>query len=223
MLIAAKQRSSPKPCFLLRCCSKHPGGSRNIDLKKGVIWFLNLAYSYEKHMTQNHRGDSMKWNSVFGDKQSTGMMKGTVDFPAVKVLQEDVLPTQVDNFSCGIGLVAAVAIILDTFIRQGISRVNVLFDTASSEIVVEKAESVIQIPKRFLESLPKSATLPSSDYLHDSKEEWFILFDHIAHLQHVAIPRRNNPDVVVKHELLYYLSVKAQARMMMLAPSLLRT
>ena len=39
---AAKQRGSPQPCFF-RYCSKHPDGSRNIDLKKGVIWFLNLA------------------------------------------------------------------------------------------------------------------------------------------------------------------------------------
>ena len=58
--------------------------------------------------------------------------------------------------------------------------------------------------------LPKKATLASGDYLHDSKEEWFILFDRIAHLQHIVIPRRrNNPDVVVKHELLYF-SLKAK-------------
>ena len=56
---AVKQCGLPKPCFL-RYCSKHPDGSRNIDLKKGVIWFLNLAYCYEKHTTQNHGGE-MKW------------------------------------------------------------------------------------------------------------------------------------------------------------------
>ena len=82
----------------------------------------------------------MKWYSVFGDKQAMGMMKGTVDFSAVKVLQDDVLPKQVDDFSCGIGLVAAVALIPDSFIGQGTSRAENLFDTASSEIVVEKGE-----------------------------------------------------------------------------------
>ena len=66
----------------------------------------------------------MKWCPPFGEKQTTGMMKGTVDFPAVQVLQKDDLPKQIDNFSCGIGLVAAVAIILDTFIGQGIGRVK---------------------------------------------------------------------------------------------------
>ena len=38
----AKERGSPQPCFF-RYCSQYPDGSRNIDLKKGVIWFLNLA------------------------------------------------------------------------------------------------------------------------------------------------------------------------------------
>jgi hypothetical protein len=105
--------------------------------------------------------------------------------------------------------VAKVAIILETFIGQGTPRVDVLFDTSVSEIVVQKGESVIQIPKGFLEPLPKNPTSPSSDYLHDSKEQWYILFDRIAHLQHVIIPRRNNPDVVIKDELLY-LSLKAK-------------
>ena len=45
---SAKARGSPKPSFF-RYCSKHPDGSRDIDLKKGVIWFLNLVYNYEKH------------------------------------------------------------------------------------------------------------------------------------------------------------------------------
>ena len=130
-------------------------------------------------------------------------MKGTVDFPAVKLLQDDVLPKQVDNFSCGIGLVAAVAIILDTFIGLGTSTVDVLFDTKYSDFVVEKGESVIQVHKGFLDPLPKNPTSPTSDYLHDSKEQWFILFDRLAHLQHVIIPKRKNPDVAVKDELLY--------------------
>jgi hypothetical protein len=178
-------------------------------VKKGVIWFLNLAYSYKKHMIHNGTGE-MKWYSVFGNKQTTGMMKGTVDFPAVKVLGDDVLLKQVGDFSCGIGLVAAVAIILDTaFIGQGTSRVEILFDTKFSDIVVDKAESVIQIPNDFTEPLPKNPTNPTSDYLHDSKEQWFILFDRLAHLQHVIIPRCKDPDVAVKDELLY-LSLKAK-------------
>ena len=66
---------------------------------------------------------------------------------------------------------AAVAINLDTFIGQGISRVKDFFDTASLEIVVEEAESVIHTPKGTFAPLPKKATLASGDYLHDLMEE----------------------------------------------------
>ena len=118
----------------------------------------------------------MKWSPVFGDL-TVGLLTGTVNFPAVKILQNDVLPKQVDDFSCGIGMVAGVAIILDTFIGKGVSGVETLLDTKYSEIVVHKAESVLQIPEGILEPLPKNPTSSSSDYLHDSKEQWFILFD----------------------------------------------
>jgi hypothetical protein len=81
--------------------------------------------------------------------------------------------------------------------------VGILFDTKFSDIVADKAESVIQIPEGFIEPLPKNPKNPISDYLHDSKEQWFILFDRLAHLQDVIIPICKNPDVAVKDELLY--------------------
>ena len=86
----------------------------------------------------------MKWSPVFGD-QTTGLLTGTVNFPAVKILQNDVLPKQVDDFSCGIGMVAGVAIILDTFIGKAVSEVEVWFDTKYSPIVVDSSESVLPI------------------------------------------------------------------------------
>ena len=80
---AVKQRGLAKPCFF-RYCSQHPDGSRGIDRNKGVIWFLNLVYSYEKHQVHKMQG-SMKWYAPFSSpSQITGLMKGTLDFPAVR-------------------------------------------------------------------------------------------------------------------------------------------
>jgi hypothetical protein len=67
----------------------------------------------------------MKWLSPFG-RTFFWEMKGINTFPALRVLENDVLPLQEDGHSCGIGILAATAIILRDIIgtQDGVAAYN---------------------------------------------------------------------------------------------------
>jgi hypothetical protein len=96
-------------------CSLHPCGTTRIPNKIGIIWFLNLAFSYQEEQnavaSQVSIPNQMMWHSPFG-RTFLGDMKGTKKFPALRALDNGVLPLQDDTHSCGIGLIAAIGIIL---------------------------------------------------------------------------------------------------------------
>jgi hypothetical protein len=98
-----------------RYCSLHPCGTTRIPNKIGIIWFLNLAFSYQKDQNpiagNVSMPNQMKWHSPFG-RTFFGDMKGTKKFPALRLLDIGVLPLQDDAHSCGIVLIAAIGIIL---------------------------------------------------------------------------------------------------------------
>jgi hypothetical protein len=57
-------------------------------------------------------------------------MKGTIKFPALRVLDNGVLPLQDDAHSCGIGLIVAIGIVLRVIIgtdNYGGTRYNKMF------------------------------------------------------------------------------------------------
>ena len=87
---------------------------RDVKVDQGITWFLNLCYSYDVHEKNVMKSKTRKfeWLTPFGD-QKEGLMLGTEDFPSLRLLQElEVLPLQNDDYNCGIGICAAIAIIL---------------------------------------------------------------------------------------------------------------
>ena len=207
-----------RTCFF-RYCSFCPSGDNDwIGNGAGVIWFLNLAFSYQEHQKTGGEG-VQPWLNPFGNK-FFGVMRGTKQFPALRVLEGcKVLPRQLDSHSCGVGLIAGIAIILRDFIvlddvnDDGISRYIEIFrrdhmalDVATDvdsrgPLFVHKlnGESICHLPDGTLKPLPliTDPLLNSYDYLHKLKSEWFQLFDHMAEFQNVLLPKRVNPNHVV--------------------------
>ena len=97
-------------------CSLHPsGGDCELSNKHGIIWFLNLANSHNQHRKcVDEMGDNaplLTFVKPFGKKfLSTGNMVGSKYFPALRVSDENSIPLQIDQHSCGIGMVAGIAI-----------------------------------------------------------------------------------------------------------------
>jgi hypothetical protein len=180
-------------------CSLHPSGTTKIPNSVGVVWFLNLAFSYQEQGKAGANNSStpnkMKWLSPFG-RTFFGEMKGTNTFPALRVLDNDVLPLQEDGHSCGIGILAATAIILRDIIgtQDGVAAYNKMFRRDRMEIQmstdVKPEEHICCFPQGTFTKLFKRVDSASSSYLHAMKAEWFFLFHRIAEFQHVTVPKR---------------------------------
>ena len=204
--------SSPwMPCFF-RYCSIDPSGSRTIPNKHGIVWFLNLAYSSNNQFKRidemaNNNGPSptLIWLTPFGTQISNNML-GTSKFPALRVPEEGVLPQQVDVHSCGIGMVAGIAILLRQVIgRSTVSdtnKFNAIFSRDSMvpektdvrQMVDKKSETVSEhvcsFPEGSFLPLPTKEDLVVGSYLHVLKAQWFTMFDRLAELQHITLPNR---------------------------------
>ncbi|KAI2503366.1 hypothetical protein MHU86_11086 [Fragilaria crotonensis] len=137
----------------------------------------------------------MKWLSPFG-RTFFREMKGTNTFPALRVLDNDVLPLQEDGHNCGIGVIAAIAIILrdiiGTYDISVAGAYNQMFRRNRMEIQmstdVKPEEHTCCFPQGTFTKLFKRVNFASS-YLHGMKAEWFWLFDCIAEFQHVTVPK----------------------------------
>jgi len=200
VVAATDDVSCLRTCFF-RYCSLHPSGTTKIPNNVGVVWFLNLAFSYQEQR-KNSADDSstpnrMKWLSPFG-RTFFGQMKGTNTFPALRVLDNDVLPLQEDGHSCGIGVIAAIAIILRDIIgtQDGVAAYNEMFRRDRMEIQmstdVKSKEHICCFPQGIFTKLFKTVDSASISYLHAMKAQWFLLFDRIAEFQHVTVPKRQN-------------------------------
>jgi hypothetical protein len=131
-------------------------------------------------------------------------MKGTKKFPALRVLDNGVLPLQDDAHSCGIGIIAAIGIILRVIIgidNDGGTRYNKMFRRDCMEIkdLTERKseEDVCCFPSGTFSTLFEEGEFGSSSYLHVRNAQWFRLFDRIAELQHVTVTQRQNADHLV--------------------------
>ncbi len=113
-------------------------------------------------------------------------MVGTEKFPALKVLEDGVLPRQTDEYNCGICLVAAIGIILRDVLGKSavvseITRYNKMFDHSSMHVEKSSTEEVEELPEEHMccfprgmfQSLPTTNELGFRTDLHALKAQWF--------------------------------------------------
>jgi hypothetical protein len=131
-------------------------------------------------------------------------MKGIKKFPALRVLDNGVLPLQDDTHCCGFGLNAAIGVILRVIIgtdNDSGTRYNKMFRRDGMEIKDstdrKSEEDKCCFPSGTIPTLFEEVEFGSKLYLHVLKAEWFRLFDHVAELQHVTVPQRRNADHLV--------------------------
>ena len=138
---------------------------------------------------------AMEWLYPFGH-QIRGYHKGTKVFPHVQFNKTDSLPCQQDGYNCGMGVVAAVGIILCDIVGRTLeseSHFYNIFEQSKLSLTLEgkgswHEEWVVKLQPRLLKPLPSpSAWLVWGDYLSVLQSQWFVLFDHLAELQNVTI------------------------------------
>ncbi len=116
------------------------------------------------------------------------------------MLDSGVLLLQDDTYSFGIGLIAAIGIILQVIIganNDGGKRYNKMFRCTCMEIKdstdMNLEEDLCCFPSgTFPTILFEEGEFGSSLYLHVLKAEWFRLLNCIAELQHVTVPQHRN-------------------------------
>jgi hypothetical protein len=103
----------------------------------------------------------------------------------------------VDAHNCGIGLIAAIGIILQVIIgtnNDGGTRYNKMFRRDCMEIKdstdMKLEEDICFCPSGTFPILFVEGEFGSSLYLHVLKAEWLTLFDCIAELHHVTVTQQ---------------------------------
>jgi hypothetical protein len=185
-----------RPCFFHYCPL---GRESNPSHKWGIVWFLNLAYSYRKlkEQPENHP-DGLKWYHPFGNPtQPSSLWKGQEALPALKFTRPDTLPQQTDGWNCAFGVVATIGIILRDVVGNYGNEERYLnmfqVDTLPIKYCAEKMEWYCLLPPRALQRV--SGDTPRNDYLCRLRREWFVLFDRFAKLQNVTIPSEIDKDL----------------------------
>ena len=187
-IVREKDEDALQPCFF-KYCSEQIHGTREVE-SQAIPCFLNLCYSVNDH-EKNHSintGVPLKMLFPFGSIKF-GSMVGTKAFPALKFpIASQYLPQQIDGFNCGVGVAAAVGIVLRDVIHKGLEHYDEVFAANRMPVaapVGENAEVYCAIPEVFFTSL---ATKIEGDYLALIREQRFYLFDNMAASQHVHEP-----------------------------------
>jgi hypothetical protein len=132
-------QGSLRTCFF-RYCSNHPSGNGDRYLFHGISWFLNLAHSCEMHHSKDADADEgFKLHFPFGHELD-GKLLGTPEFPAMKVRKDAdlVLPKQRDVYSCGLGIAAGIAIVLNSLLGRNAADDNTVEPTLTNEGDIEE-------------------------------------------------------------------------------------
>ena len=161
----ANKANVQQACFF-RYCSIKTDGSRTVKHAQGICWFLNLCHSYNVHSNKNLTIDQkMSWLEPFGEGIE-GNMSGTQAFPALRVSERsNQLPRQLDDWNCGIGIAAAIGIILRDVVFDG---AHVTFDSRfmrNTLIFLEcphHQEVYCEFPSAVFQEQPNTASM---DYL----------------------------------------------------------
>ena len=218
--------ASLRTCFF-RFCSINPEGNGNLDHEYGVTWFLNLARSCEMHHSNHADSDEkFKLHFPFGHELD-GSLLGTPEFPAMKVGTDAhlVLPMQYDGYSCGVGIAAGIAIVLNSLLGRNAAEDNSLEPSLTNEgdievkgldscfsstfqcdnlevhlnvvLKKEKGKEVKEAVCYFPTELFPPLPCASEQYLFSLKEQWFRFVNRLADLKHVLVPRRQNEEYQV--------------------------
>ena len=195
-----------RPCFF-RYCSLKPSGDRQVKVAQGIIWFLNLCYTYDVHEKNLLKCKSSKlgWCTPFGDDKAGNMM-GTAAFPSLRLPKNiDILPRQNDDYNCGIGICSAIAIILRDIVfvdEKDNDNLVVYHDNFRSENMPiftcdETSEVFCNLPTKAFKKFPMLPTAEWIEFLPRLREQWFSFLDAFAHFQHYWEPKRLNDGYVV--------------------------
>jgi hypothetical protein len=99
------------PTFL-HYCLYHPRGSADMPMQHGLLFLLNLAYSFAEHCKLPSFADvPMKMHDVYHSCLGE-YLRGSQYFPAMSLSARPWLPMQLYTYNCGVGIIAAVATIL---------------------------------------------------------------------------------------------------------------
>ena len=188
-----------QPCFF-RYCPMDPTGMRDDKIDMDLIWFLNLCYSFDEMSKQTDLStNGMMWLEPFGCSRNP-QLRGSSNFPSMRLVQGDELPHQHDVYNCGFGVIATIGIILRDVVgienseTRELYRVHFYASVMVSYECESLHESFIYLPERLLKPLPKAnEEMIPQNYLASFREEWFICFDRLAELYHFTIKQRINP------------------------------
>ena len=137
--VLSRDQGSLRTCFF-RYCSNVPAGDGDRYLFDGISWFLNLAHSCEMHHSKDADADEgFKLHFPFGHELD-GILLGTPEFPAMKVRKDAhlVRPKQYDNQSCGFGIAAGIAIVLNSLLGRNAPDDNTVEPTLTNEGDIEE-------------------------------------------------------------------------------------
>lgn len=186
------------PTFL-RYCPYEPSGSGDMPMKHGILFLLNLAYSFSQHCKlPSFKDVPMKMLEVF-HSSSKHYLRGTRYFPAMRITGRRWLPKQIDTHNCAFGVLAAVASILRDVVGKNnehderycktFARYNIFIDEIEGVEADDKPEFFIDFP-RTLHNNKLTGNSGKDCYLANLREEFFVLFDRLAELYWITIPRR---------------------------------
>ena len=210
------------PTFL-RYCPFAPSGSGDIPMQHGVLFLLNLAYSFSQHCKlPSFENVPMKMLDVF-HSCSPHYLRGSRYFPAMRLAGQRWLPKQIDTYNCAFGVLAAVATILRDVVGKNnehderycktFARYNVFIDEIEGVEADDKPEFFIEFPRTIHNN---KLTGPSGKdcYLANLREEFFVFFDRLAELYWVTIPKRGSvrPTEAMHSEQTGYEKTKALLR-----------
>jgi hypothetical protein len=188
-----------RPSFF-RYCSLHPNGDRKVRLDQGIVWFLNLCFTYDLHEKNILKDKSSKlgWCTPFGNDM-TGNMMGTAAFPSLRLPKNsDILPRQNDDYNCGIGICSAIAIILRDIVfvdekdNDNLAVYHDFFQLENMPIFTceETDEVYCNLPTKGFAAFPMLPRERWIEFLPLLREQWFSFVDSFAHFQHYWEPKR---------------------------------
>ena len=208
----------PRCCFY-RYCGYDAHGRTSVAHTHGLKWFLNLAYSVERHdhlhgTKAGERGlQILEPFGKGGDDVRDKYLHGTECFPSVMFEDTSRLPKQYDNYNCGVAVLAATAIILrDLVTGKDDEAYGQIFNTGKVPLCynMDKTECYVNLAAEALTLLP-SDSLKEMKLVNDElflsvlKAELYVIFDRLADLEHVAIPKRLHPQASIDTD---YLKIK---------------